>query len=342
MARWTALLVSGIAVTQVSIAASDKSAFQDRLLWGECELNQDPELNDETQWPKLCLKGHVAQQALIRSNYHELNREFQYGEAYFGLHANSLLSMHGRVNAYRFSMPQGGAEKETESLFLQVGNVTLHRFRLAMGRLNLPFGLDLRPLPEIYGAIYKTRAYWLSAPYGVRIGWEDLRNVQFDVGVVTDKKTLDGMQGEDKPKDPRMQWSARVMVDIAALGGTRFIFSLMDDNPNERRVGGAIMTRDTTGGITAFEWVRRYFRPKPIDRAFDQILRFQYVGNRANPFNWLFEYEDEFKHQWLASLGFEHSFFRYGRLRLTTSYVKPRTVADVPHWLATAGVQAEL
>lgn len=342
MARWTALLYGGIAMTQVSFAATGKTAFRDRLLWGDCRLTQDPDLDEQTQWPKLCFKGHLSEQILKRSNQHELNREFQYGEGYMGFHLSSLLSIHSRAKSFRMATPKSGVEKETEYLFMQIGNVTLNRFRFALGKINLPFGLDLRPLPEVYDVIYKNRGFWLSAPYGVRMGWEDLRNVQFDVGVVTDKKTLDGMQGEKNPKDPRMQWSARIMVDIAALGGTRFLFSLMDENPNERRVGGAIMTRDTTGGTTAFEWVRRYFRPKPIDRAFDQIVRFQYIGNRDSPISWVFEFEDEFKHQWITTLGLERGFARYGRFKLTTSYVKPRTAADVPHWLAIAGVQAEL
>ncbi len=341
--RFIFLLISCGAIAKISIAApGSKATSQERLLWGPCQLTKDPDVDSETTWPKLCFRGHISQQALLRSNHHELNREFQYGEGYFGLHLNSLFSVHGRFNARRFSMPKSKIEEETESLFLQVGNVALSRFRFSIGRLRLPFGLDLRPLPEIYDAIYKNRDYWRSVPYGARIGWEDLRNIQFDIGAATDKKTFDSFQGEEKPKDPRMQWSARIMIDIAALGGTRFIFSAMDDNPNERRVGGAIMTRDISGGMSAFEWTRRYFRPKPDDRAFDQILRFQYVGDRENVFNWVFEYEDEFKSKWLATIGYEHRLTDYGRLRLNATYVKPRTEADVPHWLGVAGVQASL
>lgn len=341
--RFIFLLGYWVAMTDVSAALSEnKSVSEERLLWGPCNLTKDPDADSETQWPKLCLRGHVSHQALRRSNQHQMNREFQFGEGYFGLHLNSLFSAHGRFKAYRFSTPKSKIEEETESLFLQIGNVTLNRFRFSIGRLYLPFGLDLRPLPEIYDAIYKTRGYWLSAPYGARIGWEDLRNVQFDLGVTTDRKTFDSFQGDENVEDPRMQWSARIMIDIAALGGTRFIFSALDDNPNERRVGGAIMTRDSNGGVTAFEWVRRYFRPKPVDRAFDQIVRFQYAGNRESTFNWVFEYEDEFKSKWLATLGYEHKVTSYGRLRLHASYVKPRTSADVPHWVSVMGVEASL
>lgn len=318
-------------------------ASYDRLLLGSCMLSRDPAGEGANQqWPLLCVRGQAAAEALTRSERHEWDATQQSTSLYVGGHLLSGLSLHGKWSYRKLNTPFPAIQKDTDEAFLQVGNSATNRYRVMLGRFDLPFGIKRQETLNIIQQRYKNLSFWESGPYAARLTVEDLTVIQLDVGVGLEDYRRQRAQSVGASAADTPQIATRLMVDIAALGGTRFVFSHLEHGHFERRIGAGIIARDPGGGSSVFEWLRRFDLSRPTAKTFEQLLRLTYSGDDKMPRRWIFEYEDELRKHWLTTLGWEYTSDYKVRLRLHGGYFRSRYVGDVNHWFLGSGLQVVL
>jgi len=336
---WVVLITGGQAKGQ----SASKSALNDHLHWGACRFKRDPSRENFDAWPALCLRGKANMQWSKASEETEPYWRLDYAKGYAGLHLFRYLSLHGQAEAYKLWDVKESKlieeKRETDRLYLQLGNVGLDRYRLSAGKMDAPFGLNDQTLMDIYYVTYKNDDFWQTPPYAARLTIDNQTDIQFDFGYATGKDSV--KEGVILVND-RNAYTMRLLVDIPALEGTRFVFSGYRDNHHQKRYGAALLN-NSKGATTAFEWIR--IPPvTPEDPApFQQLLRLTYFGHRIErkP-RFLFEYEDELRVHWLTTMGYDIPMTDYGLLRFAISYFKARRVGDVNHWRWTGGLQVNL
>lgn len=322
---------------------ASKSALDDHFHWGNCRMSRDPNSANWLDWFMLCLKGKASSQ-WSRSTKEELDSwRMDYAKGYAGLHLSRYLSFHGQGVSYKLwglkDKNMLAQNRETDRLFMQIGNVGLDKIRLSAGKMDSPFGLNDRPLMDFNYYTYKNDAFWETPPYAAKLSIDNKTDIQFDLGFATGK---DSIKEKAILINERNAYTGRLMIDIPALEGTRFVISGYRDNKKQKRYGAALLN-NSKGATTSFEWVRI----PPVDEfdpiPFQQLLRFLYYGQRIeNKPRFLFEYEDELKVHWMTTLGYDIPITSYGLVRLGTSYFKARKEGDLNHWRWSGGLQVNL
>lgn len=304
-----------------------QSALDGRLHWGSCTLQLDgAEEIPESVWPAVCVKPKVSVQGAFRDDTGTKNLAMLQSRIYYGVHIHRLFSIHGEHVAQRiFAL---GAEEnratngaKTEDLFFQVGNVAQDKWRFAGGMLDMPFGLDFRPLIDIYDEMIKTRKFWRFPRYGANLTFDSQVSSQYEVGYATDMindETAFERQGE---KSTNEALAVRTMFDVAALDGFRFVFSGYGDRQGERRMGVGLVNIARRGDESVFEYV--HLRPQPSrDGQFDQLFRFGFRSAYRGGMRWIFEYESDRLDYRMGTVGCDLTLPDYGTFSFATSYHK--------------------
>src|SRR5690606_28059304 len=120
------------------------------------------------------------------------NKALNYAQIYTGVHLHEYFSLHGDWVRKRFinlgyQKDQVEDDAYPRSAFAQIGNVALNRFRLTAGKVSIPFGIDFRPLLEIYNEALKTRSYWATPHWGTFLTYDTLVSSQFQIGYATNR-----------------------------------------------------------------------------------------------------------------------------------------------------------
>ena len=224
--------------------------------------------------------------------------------------------------------------------FLQLGNPVLTRWRLSLGSVALPFGLNLVILPDVLDAFVKRSDRFFPDPvYGFSAAYQDLMGAQFEFGQ-GDISDLKGITPTQKNKI----FSVRATKDISALNGVRFAVSGLQAPNDDRRLSVGMFNVSRTHALTGIEWVRQGKGIAGVLNKSDQLIRFQYADDSAAEKRWLFEYEDEFINYWLTSIGYEKHYLHVVKTTLSTivSYYKSRDPAQHSHMIITLGYGGEL
>jgi hypothetical protein len=318
-----------LAMAEIAVAESrlPESALDGHLRWGHCFLESDVDhVLPASIWPIWCIRPQISSQLIFRDDTGGNNLAMHQARVYQGLHLHRFFSIHGEFLAQRiFRLGQNKNQvvdgSKTEDLFLQVGNIAEDRWRLSVGLLDMPFGLDFRPLIEIYDEFLKTRKFWRFPRYGATITYDTQISSQFEIGYATDKldsETAFERGGEESQNEAV---AVRAMFDIAALNGFRFVFSGYGDRVGERRIGFGMVNSARRGDESVFEFVQLRPRPSQSDD-FDQLFRFGYRSIYRMGMRWVFEYESDRLDYRMGTLGADFKMPDYGVFSITTSYHK--------------------
>lgn len=327
-----------------------QSAFSGRLLWGDCALTKDPNLTDP--WPVLCLKLRGTGQVLTRSQPDLGHIGMTYSRAFAALHLNRYIAAIGEGEYYSSQIINNRDEAESEELpdvgrvktaILQLGHPSLTRWVLAGGRQKIPYGIDFRPIPEIVHQHLKTNRYWESPIYGGTLTFDNMVDVQIDLGYGTERPFQIETQREknarelDEEKAKRTYgaevYSVRFMWDVSPLNGTRFYAHTLTQNRGERRVGAGFLNSPSDGGATVFEWNRLYLRENEHLFQAHQNFRLNYQGPYRNDTRTHVEFEDDAAYYRMFLIGSDFRITDYGEIALTGGYRWDITPADLDYWV---------
>jgi hypothetical protein len=326
---------------------AQQSTLDGHLLWGNCILKNDPGDRQNNTWPALCVKPRVSSQVYLRQDVGDKNQLLNYARVYAGFHLLEYASLHGDWSAERIFTKDPLTNKtifidrkQPNEFFLQLGNVAVNRYRASIGNFRIPFGINHRPLMEVIDEILKDDKYWNSPRWAARMTYDTLISSQYDVSFSTTKNPVLKTKNETEADDVRAV-SARMMFDIAAIEGFRFVFSGYGDTVGERRGGAGFVTTTAKGDTTAFEWIRLLIQPAR-DSAYDQLFRLSYSGAFRADTRWVAEYEDEMRSYRLLTVGCDFNLPDYGLFRVAFSYRGKAQKSDRGFLVITSGMQLSL
>lgn len=321
-----------------------ESALDGQLLWGECKLPIDPAESEKSEWPKLCVKTKATTQILMRQDTGQENKGLNLFSFYSGFHLHKHVSFHSewvRKRFFHIGRKQNAVkdDKYPRNVFVQFGNVALSKARLSLGQLDLPFGIDYRPLMEIYYEAIKSHRYWKSPRWAAKLSLDSLVSAQYELGYGSERLSADR---NDPDQDSNEAVSFRGMFDISAFEGLRFVVSGYGDVSGQRRVGGGLVNVNRKGDTTVFEWVRLLYSPDNKREPYSQLFRLSYRAHFRSGTRWLGEYEDERNEYRMGTLA--HDFFLpdYGLFRLGLSYNQGVGEDNDSFWFVTSAVQIAL
>lgn len=341
-------------VGAASVRAEGEAAKQPRLMFGDCELLEDPESAKDALGLLACVKGAVGVEVTSVSGTPDENSWLKYGRLYGGLFVTEWISMQAR-GRFRLVEPLGDRVRENhdadmEYAAVQVGNPALHPVRLSVGRLPLPFGIDKSSATEHYQS-FENRAFWASPRHGAFLTFDNMRSTTLEAGYAYNgltKEHVKGVAQDDAAggvlvKEPFIQAaSLRIMTDFAALDGSRLLLSGYGESTGARRVGAGFLTVSAKEDLTLFEMVRLLPTPDGYDEDFDQLIRIGYTGSWRNETRWVVQFDDERYHARRGLLGHDARIYGNFVLRLAVSYHKSETGDGQRRWFVTSGMEARL
>jgi hypothetical protein len=325
----------------LSSAAWGQASDEPLRKWflGNCQYDQDPASKGDS-WYTLCIRGKLLGSYINRSEDFPKYQDYTYGEAYMGLHLGPLVSIHGRASQDLVVHPIRNQAKNTESFFLQLGNSSFHRRRATIGKFQMPFGINDKPLMQTYYKFYKTEKFWETEPYAARLTFDDLATTQLDLSVALDHDIAKRKQAGRQISADTTEFAARFIHDISALGGTRFAISWFEKPEKQRRLSLGMMTINRQEATASLEWVRQW--NLVTDDQFEQLIRFDYYESLAESHRWLFEYEDQWRHHWITTLGYDYQPILHCFLRLSASYYRSQIDKSLNHWFGVAGLEVNI
>lgn len=356
-----AILLLLLAVA-TEVTAKTHRAFNGRVMGGDCVMKSDPNIPAAKPWPAFCFKARVGSEILLRQNPEIQNLGLVHGNIYAGVHVSNYFSFHAagikrRLGEFEQINNSTIVEDDqiTESLFMQAGNKTLTRFSLAFGRMDLPFGINHRPLMEVYNVGLKAYDYWDFPEYAANFTFDNQVESRLEVAVASnnfafgaDKDTRNRRSREGstnrKKNRTREAFAIRSSYDLSALEGTRITLSLYEEREQPRRFGVAFLNQGANGRQSSFEWIRigTYFRP---DVDFRQMFRVAHAtGFRARS-RTLFEFELDHKRHRILTLGMDRRILSpLIMLRASMSYFwedEPNS-DDEDYFMLALGTEAKL
>jgi len=333
-----------------SSMARDQRFFDGRVVTGSCQMATDP--NKSFMTPFLCLQGTASSEMQFRFASNEENLVLNYLQGYGGLHLHKLASLHaeGRrlklFNIVDTDAPPIKDEQKTESLFLQIGNPALHKVRLSVGRLAMPFGLNHQPGPMVNTLSISADRYWLAPRHVARLTIDNQSEAQLEIGVAQNESPIRKARDIAEPEsraESSQALSVRFAYDISALDGTRILMSGYGQKDGQRRYGIGLLNRAPRGDLTSFEWAMWRDTPGGRGQRRQQFFRFAFEGGFVTDSRIVFNYETEERDYRLVTLGQDFKVFPFAILRISISYYYPDRDPELSNrWLATAGVQVIL
>lgn len=325
------------------LAVPKESTLDGHLRWGSCRLDQERDI----PWPILCVRSRAVGQLVFKQDASSENIGFGQARLYGGLHLWSYISAHGEVIAEKSTNltnadAQNPENQYLKSGFVQLGNVALQQILLAAGKMEVPFGVNFRPLQEVYEVWLKDTSYWEGPAYNAILTWDNQRELTLTVSWASSELPEDLRRNKDQVVTTiRRAAAARASYDISALEGTRIVVSGYGDNDGERRMGAALVSITPAGEGGVFEWVRR-LAPDQQDGVVDQLFRLGYAGGFYRRTRWLFEYEDAAHDYRLVTLGHDFLLPEYFMFRTAVSYRGAAVDDGDSYWFLSSGLQVQL
>jgi len=335
-----------------SIAKAENGpTLLDHFYLGECLLEKDPLKHKVLLSPTFCINAEASTTLLLRSNAPNQNMTLNLARGYAAIHFGEWVSFHAEARRKRLFLLNNATEgiaadgAITEALFLSLGNQALHRYRINLGKLPMPFGIDFSPTPEIQRVALKTQRYWKYPDYVASFTFDNLVDTNAEVAVASDM-----IPGYHDPAsvnfidiENRQALSLRLSFDISALEGTRFLLFGYGEKSGQRRFGSGFVNRSGRGDLTSFEWVRWRDTPDGKSHGIQQLFRLNYEGVFVTNTRPIFEYEAEERTYRLLTFGQDYKAFEMGLARLSASYYfDDRDIREPNFWFMNVGLQLEL
>jgi hypothetical protein len=306
-----------------------------KVFLGKCLLPVDPFTDDTSSaLPAACIQGTagvVGQQSIGDT---DVAMGQGYARLYAGIHLATWLSAHAeghggwmRTSPHQRAGQAWIGEEYPDQLNLRLGNPALSRWRISAGRVAIPFGVNLRPLPPVFDQ-WTSGRYWDGLPFGARVTWDDQIGSTLEVAGVKGS----GAQG----------FAIRGSQDLSALEGIRILGSYYVEDGGERRVGIGMLNVNNAGDATNLEIIRLRTTPNGLAHEDEQLIRLAYLGAFRSGKRWAVEYDDQRKISRMGTFGFDTLVWKRLLLRVALSYSKSEVKGVKSFWIATGGVETKL
>ncbi|SME89013.1 hypothetical protein [Pseudobacteriovorax antillogorgiicola] len=320
-----------------------------RIYTGTCQLAQEPIPKNYSQiWPNICIRNHLGVHYLNGAHLNMEDHRFEdeeaeslfFGRSYLGLNFWHSVTMHfqglakSRQDLEHSDSPNFD-QKITEYAFLQLGNPTLSPIQASVGKIDLPFGLNDRPLETLMDHV--KRNYWPRRKWGLQLSKKNNNQTRYEIGVSL--KDVEGWQ-DTLEQGELDQASARASIDLAALEGTKLIASFLTDADRLDHYSMAILNR-SQGAFISLEWVRQLL-PEGSNYWFHQLFRLNYLSKRAKFSQWLIQFEDDRKNAWLLTGQWRLFPTSFSTLMLTVSHRRSFQAGEKSKWFAFFGTEVNL
>jgi hypothetical protein len=279
------------------------------ILSGPCSSPSELGTIEDLPTLAVCLRGSMSAGTHIHSKFKQGNATSTFGEVYFSAQFLRRLSLFLKFNSNRVlsiirAKPDDSLIHTTETLMAQFGNSIFDHFRLNIGKMKLPYGVDMQILPEYYLKQIKTQRFWMESSYGSRLVYDNLVDTTFELGAFSEANPLKERELSRATLDELTLITTRMNHDISALGGTRLsvFFSRVTDS-DTKQYGAAIQNHNADGSVTGIEFQRLIGVNVISDGPFDQLFRISHKGTVRKSTRTLFEYEEDNRQYWWLAGG---------------------------------------
>jgi hypothetical protein len=266
----------------------------------------------------------------VHSTFKQRNATSTFGELSFSAHFLRRLSLFSKFNAHRVlsvirAKPDDSLIHKTETLMAQFGNSIFDHFRLNIGKMKTPYGVDMQILPEYHLKQIKTQRFWEDSSYGSRLVYDNLVDTTFELGAFSKLNPLKEEGFSIATLDELKQITTRISHDISALGGTRLsiFFARATDN-DTKQYGTAIQNYNADGSVTGIEFQRLAGVNAISDGPFDQLFRISHKGAVRKSTRTLFEYEEDNRQYWWLAGGQKIEFNEFQEFNFILGYKHSR------------------
>jgi hypothetical protein len=241
-------------------------------------------------------------------------------------HSQTLMERDGKEAAKR--------ESKRDVISVQIGNNALSRHRISVGQGHPQVAIDHQ---QRYAMDYLWSLEKFEAPavdfaaytYDNQVDW----TVQGTYGRLPDQHLSEKQ---------RLFGAVRIMYDVAALEGTRFVLGGFGDGLLRRSINFGVLNINGRGDETGFE-ITRQFKLYPYDPdEFRQQIRLSYLSREQDHFRFKFQYEDIFRRARIGSFGGVYDLLKYTEIESQIGYAKREDRAKLSHWfiLVRLGVRS--
>ena len=325
------------------------TSIANRLYFSPCVLPENFNTSNLQGFSAFgCLKMRAGAEGAFDFKKSENHRVLYFGDGGGSVHLGSYTSLSGRFIYRRMFDTKTKTLRErdyyTDHLALEMGNAAFSKWRLALGKMRVPFGFDRNPLMEFYKTI-EDRVFWQSPMNTTKITYDDLRGFQVDVGIgIADasvsRKSRD--RAEERGVREEDAASLRTMIDFPALEGSRIMVSLYGERHGTRRYGLGFLNITKNKDLSIFEFVRHFPVVDGEEKLFAQLIRISLQGHFIGNSRWIFNYDDEgFRHR-LGTIGYDYRIFEELYLRFAISYLKSEIKDVKSRWFGVTGLNIQL
>lgn len=340
---------------------NSKEPQAESLHFGTCAAVLDPSEYQRFVFPSTCI--NLRSYGSVGYYFNEGRNNYWVGGAsgYAGFHLNQMVSFNISGELQRTKPFDGARSTEitSQSIFelqtasLQVGNPAIHHWRVDVGRPLIPFGVDASPLIESF-RVFENRDFWQTPNYGGVITFDDQREFEMNLAVVSNPVSSLGEDDENsgdiniqpvykshgQPRNDAV--ILRSMYDISALDGSRLVLSLYGDRLRERRFGFGFVNVSVRNDITHFEIVRRWSDLHGISGSYAQFFRIAYASAFHGNNRYTFELDDERFRYRMGVFGADLLYREWCILRLGLGYRSGIGENFPDRWIASTGVEVKL
>lgn len=299
---------------------------------GDCQLAEKSSDVAETlaNLTQMCLRGRASVDHAVSTHHDNLGTVS--GRAYLGLYHGSWnsVSIQATFNHFFLENPTNREQNEVDLVAARFGNSALSRFEISIGKQKMPFGLDLKSIQGI-SPFFDTREFWPDAAYGFVTTFDDQQAFTGQVGA-----GLASVSGRE------WQSSVRLIQDISALNGIRFIASLWGQSTGERNAGISLVNANANKNTLNIEWVRTFLVPNKHHRLEGQIVRVLFLGGKRGPAETILLYDDVRDKNRTATLAQRIDVAPHVQATVGVAYRKVETGNRGFRWFLVTGVAATL
>ena len=323
----------------VVVAAVSTVCHAKILYHGSCTLKSDPNQTPQGL-TNLCVNANAnmmgAQRTKDEDNEHPSSLFYASGE--LSLFLTPYVSIHSRGHSQILIAREGNKssirESKRDALSVQIGNNALSRHRISAGHGRPLTGInhEQRPNMEYIWGIRKFEAPivdFATYTYDNQVDWI----VQTTYGRLPDNSISEKQ---------RLFGATRIMYDVAALEGTRFVLGGFGDGLLRRSVNFGMLNINGRGDETAFE-ITRQFSLYPYDpKEFTQQIKLSHLSREQDRSRFKFQYDDFFRRVRIGGIGGIYYPLKYLELESQIGYAKREDQAKFSHWflIIRIGVQS--
>jgi hypothetical protein len=298
------LLISICFTHATSLAASQNmgipqygEALGGYLLWGPCEM---ADYHDAVapKGPIFCIRGKVGGESVLSSGPSNEDLLGKYADGNIGIYIFPWFSLYGRARTREFRKIVGDtgvdAYRDVEYAAVNFGSPSQHKFRMMLGQMRPPFGIDRPDVDEFY-RLSEDRRFWPGPTSSVALTLDDLRATEMNLGLARYRSDL-SLEKAILKGDYHDVVTLRFMRDFAGSGGTRLILSGGIDSTGARLYGVGFVNQAPNSDQLQFEVVRRLPQPdgrESVEESLSQIIRLGFIGHFDHDARWIFHLDDE-------------------------------------------------